>query len=87
MTRERLRSICKENDLYMTPALNDNLFCNLQGFTSIGSLEEYTAVKAIFLEGNALSSLAGLPPLIHLRCLCACTCAKFSPCSTALPVC
>jgi hypothetical protein len=44
-------------------------------------------VKAIFLEGNALSSLAGLPPLIHLRCLCACTCAKFSPCSTALPVC
>ena len=70
MTRERLRSICKEHDLYRTPQLNDKLFCNLQGFTSIGDLDEYTELRALFLEGNALSDLAGLPRLIHLRCLC-----------------
>ncbi len=40
-----------------------------QGFTSIACLEEYTGVKALFLENNALVSLDGLPPLAELRCL------------------
>ena len=69
MTHERLKSICKEHGLYNTPQLNDKLFCNHQGFTSVGDLEEYTELKALFMEGNALSHLVGLPSLIHLRCL------------------
>jgi dynein assembly factor 1 len=42
----------------------------LQGFTHIANLEEYVALKALFLENNALTSLDGLPPLPELRCLC-----------------
>lgn len=69
MTRTRLRQICKENELYRTPELNDNLFCNLQGFTTIAGLEVYTGLRSLFLDGNALSDLSGMPRLLHLRCL------------------
>ena len=69
MTRARLRQICKENELYRTPELNDRLFCNLQGFTTIAGLEGYTGLKSLFLDGNALSDLTGLPCLVQLRCL------------------
>lgn len=69
MTQARLRQICKENDLYRTPELNDRLFCNLQGFTTIAGLEVYTGLKSLFLDGNAISDLSGLPSLPQLRCL------------------
>jgi dynein assembly factor 1 len=69
MNRETLRQICAEQKLYRTPALNDKLYCNFKGFVSIGGLEEYTGLKALFLEGNALDTLEGLPELKELRCL------------------
>lgn len=69
MTRTALLDICKEHKLYRTPSLNDKLYCNFKGFTNIASLEEYTGLRALFLEGNALDSLEGLPPLKELRCL------------------
>lgn len=69
MTRAALLDICKTLKLYRTPSLNDKLYCNFKGFTRIGGLEEYTNLKALFLEGNALASLEGLPPLPELRCL------------------
>ena len=70
MTKKALQDICKEHQLYRTPSLNDKLYCNFKGFTRIANLEEYTGLKALFLEGNALDSLEGLPPLKELRCLC-----------------
>lgn len=69
MTSDQLRAICREHQLYITPELNDRLYCNFRGFTSLGGLEKYTGMKALFLEGNALASLRGLPPLPELRCL------------------
>ena len=69
MDRASLLAVCKQHRLYQTPHLNDKLFCNFQGFTSIGGLEPYTGVRALFLEGNALESTTGLPHLPELRCL------------------
>lgn len=69
MTREALQAICRENKLYQTPALNDRLYCNFKGFGNVACLEEYSNLKALFLEGNAIESLAGLPALPQLKCL------------------
>lgn len=86
MTKKVLRDICKQHDLYRTPHLNDTLYANFQAFTSVANLEEYTGLKALFLEGNALVSLEGLPHLPLLKCLCApiAILACFSDCSIAM---
>jgi hypothetical protein len=79
MTEKSLAAICKHHGLYRTPRLNDKLFANFQGFTKIANLEPYTGLKALFLEGNALTSLEGLPHLEELKCLCAlcpCSCSS-----------
>lgn len=70
MTKKVLLSLCKQHDLYRTPHLNDKLYANFQGFTEITNLEEYTGLKALFIEGNSLLSLDGLPALPELKCLC-----------------
>lgn len=69
MTKEVLREICHQHKLYRTPALNDKLYCNFKGFRSITNLEQYTGLKALFLEGNALESLEGLNAQKELKCL------------------
>ncbi|PRW59455.1 dynein assembly factor axonemal [Chlorella sorokiniana] len=69
MDAASLAALCKQHRLYQTPALNDRLYANFRGFTAIGALEAYTGLRALFLEGNALDSVAGLPPLPELRCL------------------
>ncbi len=69
MTRAALLELCKEHKLYRTPSLNDKLYANFKGFTNIANLEDYTGVRALFLEGNAIESLEGLSALKDLRCL------------------
>ena len=69
MSSEVLRDLCKKHDLYRTPELNDLLYCNLQGFRKIANLEPYTGLVSLFLEGNAISSLDGLPFMPKLCCL------------------
>ena len=69
MSPEVLRDLCKKYELYRTPQLNDVLYCSLQGFRKIANLEPYTGLVSLFLEGNAISSLDGLPFMPHLRCL------------------
>lgn len=70
MTKKVLQDLCKQHSLYRTPHLNDKLYLNFQGFLKIENLEPYSGVKALFLEGNALSTLEGLPALEELKCLC-----------------
>jgi dynein assembly factor 1 len=79
MTKQGLLEICKEHKLYRTPSLNDKLYLNFKGFAKIDCLEEYTALRALFLEGNALDSIEGLPELKELRCLCVRRC-NFGSC-------
>lgn len=69
MSKAVLRDLCTQHKLYRTPHLNDKLYLNYKGFTHIAGLEEYTNLKALFLEGNALQSLEGFPRLELLRCL------------------
>ena len=71
MTKKVLLDLCKQHDLYRTPHLNDKLYANFQGFTEVANLDEYTGLKALFLEGNSLLSLDGLPGLPELKCMCA----------------
>lgn len=67
-----LRQLCKEAGGYCTPQLNDKVYGNFRGFDSVCSdaLKQYTAIKALFLEGNALQALDNLPELPSLMCLC-----------------
>ena len=67
-----LRQLCKDAGGYCTPQLNDKVYGNYRGFDSVCSeaLGRYTAIKALFLEGNALASLGNLPELPSLVCLC-----------------
>jgi dynein assembly factor 1 len=69
MSKATLQALCKEHKLYKTPSLNDKLYLNFKGFSKIECLEEYTGLKALFLEGNSLDSLEGLPALPELKCL------------------
>jgi len=69
MTKQLLRNLCKENKLYGTPSLNDKIYLHYKGFKKIENLEEYTALKVIWLEGNALSTIEGLDGLTQLRTL------------------
>jgi len=74
MTREFLRDHCKQermkkNDLYTTPSLNDKLYLHYKGFRKIESLEEYTSLKVIWLEGNGIDKISGLDHQEMMRTL------------------
>jgi dynein assembly factor 1, axonemal len=60
MTPELLKKLCKENGLYGTPHINDKMYLHYKGFKSIKSLEEYTGLRALWLEGNGFSKIEGL---------------------------
>jgi dynein assembly factor 1, axonemal len=69
MTKIVLKNLCKEHGLYTTPSINDKLYLHYKGFRKIENLEEYTGVKALWLEGNGLPKIEGLEHLILLRTL------------------
>lgn len=69
MTKESIVKLCKKNQLYVTPHLNDVLYLHYQGYQQIESLEEYTGLKCLWLESNAISEISGLDGQSQLRCL------------------
>lgn len=69
MTKERIRALCKKNDLYLSPALNEVLYLHFQGFDGIAGLEDYTQLKCLWLESNAITRIENLDNQRELKCL------------------
>ena len=69
MTKPELRKQCKERSLYGTPQCNDKLYLHYKGYRRIENLDEYTALKVIWLEGNGFQKIEGLEQQLQLRTL------------------
>ncbi|KAH8418864.1 hypothetical protein KR222_005904 [Zaprionus bogoriensis] len=69
MNQKGLRDLCKKHKLYQTPRLNDVLYLHYQGYQYIECLEEYTELKSLWLECNAISEIEGLDKQSKLKCL------------------
>eukprot|EP00762_Andalucia_godoyi_P004401 ANDGO_08188.mRNA.1 Leucine-rich repeat-containing protein ODA7 len=69
MEPKLLRDLCRKQELYSTPELNDKLYLHFHGFRKIENLEPYMNVKSLWLEGNAISKIEGLSHMTELRCL------------------
>jgi dynein assembly factor 1, axonemal len=54
---------------YNTRYLNDKLFLHYKGFRKIENLQEFTGLKVLYIEGNALEKIEGLDACTDLRCL------------------
>ncbi|CAM9382840.1 unnamed protein product [Phaeothamnion confervicola] len=60
LTKAALKKACRENDLYTTPSLNDRLYLHYKGIRRIENLEEYTALRVLWLAGRCLARIAAL---------------------------
>eukprot|EP00002_Diphylleia_rotans_P006695 TRINITY_DN1606_c0_g1_i1.p1 TRINITY_DN1606_c0_g1~~TRINITY_DN1606_c0_g1_i1.p1 ORF type:complete len:227 (+),score=52.47 TRINITY_DN1606_c0_g1_i1:212-892(+) len=69
MSPEYIKFLCREQKLYSTPYLNDKLYLHHKGFEKIEGMDEYTGVKALWLEGNCISKIEGLDKCVLLKCL------------------
>ncbi|KAH8285776.1 hypothetical protein KR018_002892 [Drosophila ironensis] len=69
MTVKGIKDLCKRHQLYQTPRLNDMLYLHYQGYQCIECLDEYTNLKCLWLECNAISEIQGLDNLGKLKCL------------------
>ncbi|KAG7377698.1 Dynein assembly factor 1, axonemal [Phytophthora boehmeriae] len=69
MEKQYLKKLCRDNDLYVTPAINDKLYLHYKGFRCIKNLDEYTGLKVLWLEGNGLPAIEGLEHQTQLRSL------------------
>ncbi|EPZ34909.1 outer arm dynein light chain 1 [Rozella allomycis CSF55] len=69
MTEKYVQYLCKKNNLYSTPSLNDKLYLHFHGFSRIENLDSYINVKSLWLESNGISIIENISHMKELRCL------------------
>lgn len=69
MTPEIVLDICKERNMWSLAHLNSQLYLNYKGFSNIGGLENYTAVRSLHLGNNNIAKIEGLDRMLDLRSL------------------
>ncbi|KAL8428431.1 hypothetical protein Efla_003247 [Eimeria flavescens] len=74
MSREVIFEMLKEEPklYFRTPSLNNVLYIHRKGFTNIAGLEEFTGLRALYADGNAICKIEGLENCTELRTLCGC---------------
>ena len=69
MSKKEIRKVALEHSGYSTPVLNDQLYLHYKGYQKIENLEEYTNLKALWLDSNGLQKIENVNHLSSLRCL------------------
>jgi len=70
MTLKALKKICIDTKGYGTPDLNEILYLNHRGFTSIAPcIQEYSGCKVVWLQNNAIFKIENLGDLPELKSL------------------
>jgi dynein assembly factor 1 len=69
LTKDYLRKLCRDQNLYTTAYLNDKLYLHFKGIRNIKCLDEYVGLKVLWLEGNAITEIEGLDQLQELSTL------------------
>lgn len=69
ITEPYVKKLCSQNHQYETPRLNTQLYLHFQGFCDIRNLDNYVAVRALWLENNLISKIQNLDNLKSLKFL------------------
>ena len=69
LSKEFLKQHCREENLYTTPDLNDQLYLQHLGLARMENLEEYTGLRTLWLEGNRVAAIENLETLAGLKAL------------------
>eukprot|EP00762_Andalucia_godoyi_P005747 ANDGO_06389.mRNA.1 Leucine-rich repeat-containing protein ODA7 len=69
ITDELIKRLVKEQELFRTYELNDILYLHFKGLMRISNLDKWTGLKALWLEGNSITTIENLGHLQKLKCL------------------
>jgi dynein assembly factor 1 len=69
MTKKAILASCREHHLYVIPDINDVLYLHYGGYLQIKNLEEYTGLKALWLNNNQISVIENISHLQQLTSL------------------
>ncbi len=79
MSKEEIKRVALKHGGYATPSLNDQLYLHYKGYQRIENLEEYTNLKALWLDSNGLQTIDGSTTSTSTSTCCPSTTSSSSP--------